>query len=500
LSRLITLVAFVGLLLALPSVAEAQKRVALIIGNGNYTGVSPLANPPNDARLMATTLRNLGFEVIEKIDASQKSMKRAVRDFGKLLKAGGDDSVGLFYYAGHGVQVKGTNYIIPVDAQIEQEGDVDIETINANAVLSMMEHSGAGLNFVILDACRNNPFLSSNRSGGRGLAEMNAPTGSYIAYATSPGDVAADGNGANSPYTTALTKAMLEPGIAVEQMFRKVRNDVRGATNNDQTPWESSSLIGGDFFFNPDSSVADQAATTTTSTELASLTPEKEFWNEIKGSTNPAMYEAYISQYPSGNFVAIAKVKIASLTTTAEPDSDTFTQQAALSGDMVIWQSIQGSDNPAEFEIFIQQYPNSPLSPYARLKLDKLKEAQVATITPAVQPAANDISGPISRLRGSNVLYLGYHQKQSERHCSLLREAGLNVECHPTWYDNDIYNDTDLVLRQVTLACPTLPDGTGQIIQEYLGISGYDIKDWRNDPDWDKCNEHNSIHIDTLNP
>jgi uncharacterized caspase-like protein len=277
LQRVITIFAFVALIITLPGTAEAQKRVALVIGNGNYSGVSPLANPPNDARLMAGTLRNLGFEVIEKIDATQKAMKRAVRDFGKLLEAGGDDAVGLFYYAGHGVQINGTNYIIPVDAQISSEGDVDIETVDANAVLSMMEHSGAGLNFVILDACRNNPFLSSNRSGGRGLAEMNAPTGSFIAYATSPGDVAADGDGANSPYTTALTSAMLQPGVSVERMFRNVRNDVRSATNDEQTPWESSSLIGGDFYFNQ--SVSEQIATnqTPTSTDMT-------VWQSIQNS------------------------------------------------------------------------------------------------------------------------------------------------------------------------------------------------------------------------
>lgn len=188
--RLSLLVVFIIALMTSPDLAQAQKRVALVIGNGAYGSIGALSNPPNDARLMAGTLRELGFEVIEKIDASQKTMKRAVRDFGTLLQNGGDDVVGLFFYAGHGVQVKGANYIIPVDAQIDKEGDVDIEAIDANSVMAMMEHSGAGLNFVILDACRNNPFSRGFRSATRGLAEMGAPTGSFIAYATSPGDVA----------------------------------------------------------------------------------------------------------------------------------------------------------------------------------------------------------------------------------------------------------------------------------------------------------------------
>jgi formylglycine-generating enzyme required for sulfatase activity len=230
------------------SSAFAEKRVALVIGNSAYQ-FAPLPNPKNDAVLMTQTLQGLGFDVITAIDASQKAMKKAVRKFGKKLDAAGKEGVGLFFYAGHGVQVKGANYLIPTNAQIETEGDVDIEAINAQSILSMMEFSGARLSFVIMDACRNNPFKRSFRSGARGLAKMEAPTGSLVAYATAPGDVASDGTGNNSPYTTALARMMTKPGLSVERMFREVRNSVRGETNNKQTPWESSSLVGGDFFF-----------------------------------------------------------------------------------------------------------------------------------------------------------------------------------------------------------------------------------------------------------
>jgi len=237
-------------LLLWPTAAVAKEaRIALVIGNGDYT-FSPLPNPTNDAKLMSRTLRGLGFDVIEALDTTQKEMKKAVRGFGKKLDAAGKDGVGLFFYAGHGVQVKGANYLIPVDADIETEGDVDIESINAQSVLSMMEFSGARLSFVIMDACRNNPFKRSFRSGTRGLAKMEAPTGSLIAYATAPGDVAADGTDINSPYTSALSRMMNTPGLSVERMFREVRNSVRMETKNKQTPWESSSLTGGDFYFN----------------------------------------------------------------------------------------------------------------------------------------------------------------------------------------------------------------------------------------------------------
>ena len=177
----------------------AEKRIALVIGNGAYPKFGVLKNPPNDAKLMARTLRSLGFEVIERIDANQKGMKKAIKAFGSKLEAGGKDAVGLFYYAGHGVQVGGENFLIPVNADIQTEADVDIEAVSANDVQGYMAFAGNDLNIIIMDACRNNPFKRSFRSASRGLAKMDASKGTLIAYATSPGDVAADGKGANSP-------------------------------------------------------------------------------------------------------------------------------------------------------------------------------------------------------------------------------------------------------------------------------------------------------------
>ena len=203
--------------------AWAEKRVALVIGNSAYRN-APLANPVNDAKLMATTLRGLGFDVLESLDVDQRALKRAVTKFGDRLEAAGKDAVGLFYYAGHGVQIGGTNYLIPIGAEINREKDVDIEAVSANAVLANMEFAGNRVNIVIMDACRNNPYKRSFRSAARGLAEMSATAGTLIAYATGPGDVAADGSGANSPYTLALSRAMKIPGLTVERMFKQVRN------------------------------------------------------------------------------------------------------------------------------------------------------------------------------------------------------------------------------------------------------------------------------------
>lgn len=294
--------------------AQESARVALVIGNGTYPKVGSLRNPPNDARLMAGTLRQLGFDVIERIDADQKTMKRAVKAFGNKLEQAGKDAIGLFYYAGHGVQVGGVNYMIPVNVDIEDEADVDIEAVSANAVQGNMAFAGNRLNIIILDACRNNPFKRSFRAAGRGLAEMNATKGTLIAYATAPGDVAADGGGANSPYTDALSRAMLTPGVTVERAFKQARNNVVAATNGNQVPWESSSLVGADFFFVPGTGAAAPAAADPSQTIDVRTNREVALWNGIQTSKDPADFQHYLDQYgENGIFSRMAQSRIGKL-------------------------------------------------------------------------------------------------------------------------------------------------------------------------------------------
>ena len=293
--------------------ALAEKRVALVIGNSNYSLLSPLSNPKNDAALMAGTLRDLGFEVIEGKDADQKTIKRAIRDFGKALRSAGPEAVGLFYYAGHGVQAQGENYLIPLDAPIADEADLEIEAVEASWVLRQMESAGNGLNIVILDACRNNPFAGSFRAAGRGLARMDAPTGSLVAYSAAPGQVAADGRDGNSPYTAALARAMREPGLDLLKVFQSTRIAVQTTTAGAQTPWEEQSLLG-DFYFVPPKAAAVPApepapgapAPTPGFDERAM---ELAFWQSIKDSHNPADFEAYLAQYPQGTFAGLATVR-----------------------------------------------------------------------------------------------------------------------------------------------------------------------------------------------
>ncbi len=220
--------------------AEAGKRIALVIGNSAYTAVSPLTNPKNDAELMAKTLQSAGFEVTKLTDADQRAMKQAMLDFGRKLHGGIE--AGLFYYSGHGVQAKGENYLIPVDASIKDEGELDLQAIDVNAFLQVMDNADSKVNIIILDACRNNPFAASTRSATRGLAMVDAPRGTYIAYSTGIDKVADDGSGQNSPYTDALAKAMLKPGVKLEDVFKEARKAVEAATDNKQVPWVTTSI------------------------------------------------------------------------------------------------------------------------------------------------------------------------------------------------------------------------------------------------------------------
>lgn len=226
--------------------AWAEPRTALVIGNGAYRE-APLKNPANDARDIAAKLRELGFQVIERLDVDRPVMRQALREFEQRLRE--QRGVGLFYYAGHGVQLKGQNYLIPVGVDIRQEFEVPDEAVDAEAVLRAMESAGNELNIVILDACRNNPFTRGFGPSGRGLARMDGPAGTFIAYATAPGAISQDGQaGRNSPYTRSLLAAMSVPGLSLEQVFKQVLVTVERETGGAQIPWVASSLRG-EFYF-----------------------------------------------------------------------------------------------------------------------------------------------------------------------------------------------------------------------------------------------------------
>ncbi len=238
----------------------AERRVALVVGNGAYRNVPPLKNPPNDARLMAKTLTAIGFELIggkPLLDADKAALEQAIRRFGHALRSG---AVGLFYYSGHGVQINGANYLVPVGANVADELDAKIELVDAGLVLEAMAEARNRLNIVILDACRNNPFGGRGlRNVGAGLAQVTAPAGTVISYATQPGNVARDGTGPNSPFTEALATAIRQPGQDLFTTFNEVGLRVKRETGGQQQPWLAVSPIEGQFFFVPSASDAKVA-------------------------------------------------------------------------------------------------------------------------------------------------------------------------------------------------------------------------------------------------
>jgi cytochrome c556 len=238
--------------LLLNSAALAEKRVALVVGNASYKNVPSLDNPANDARLMAGTLRTLGFTIVgsgAQIDLDKSSFDSAIRSFGRQLQ-GAD--VGLFYYAGHGLQVRGANYLVPINANPTREADLDFELEDVGLVLRQMEASGTRLNIVFLDACRNNPFGGRGlRAVETGLAQMRAPEGTLISFATQPGSVAQDGTDGHSPFTDALARTIRKAGLGIFDTLNEVGLAVKSATGGSQQPWFSTSPINGTFYFAP---------------------------------------------------------------------------------------------------------------------------------------------------------------------------------------------------------------------------------------------------------
>src|SRR5882757_2587213 len=232
------------------SPAVAEKRVALVVGNSAYQNVSRLQNPKNDALLVADTLKRLGFTLVggqAQVELDKAGFDSAVQRFGSQ-SMGAD--VALFYYAGHGIQVRGTNYLVPVSANPAREADVDFQMVDVALVLRQMEGAGTRLNIVILDACRNNPFGGRGlRATDGGLAQLRAPEGTLLSYATQPGNVALDGDDGHSPYTRALVETMQKPGLDVLQAFNQVGLIVKRSTGSSQQPWVSTSPIDGSFYF-----------------------------------------------------------------------------------------------------------------------------------------------------------------------------------------------------------------------------------------------------------
>jgi hypothetical protein len=350
------------------SSASPSKRIALVIGNGAYTSAPSLKNPPNDARDMAAALKTLGFDVTSGINVGQRDMKRLIREFGMKLKNGGS---GLFYYAGHGVQSKGRNYLIPIDADIQSEAEVEDSGVDAALVLNFMDDAQNGLNIVILDACRNNPFARSFRSANDGLAQVDAPTGTLIAYATAPGRVASDGTAQNGLYTSELLKQMQVPGVSITDMFMRVRAEVMKQTGSKQVPWEASSLVGSFYF----SGAPNEAARTTGSSRIDPTAFELSYWDTIKNSTNADDFKAYLEKYPNGQFASLAKNRIGSLDASTKPAESKPTTTDNSATELAFWDSVKNSDRIEDLQAYLRKYPQGAFTELANNRMVALEAA-----------------------------------------------------------------------------------------------------------------------------
>jgi TPR repeat protein len=329
--RRICIACILALLSLAPAAAQNQnggnRHVALVIGNFAYQHVPRLANPGNDAALIASNLHQIGFTLVggavqENVDKA--AFDKLVQDFGRAIQ-GAD--VALFYYAGHGMQVDGKNWLIPVDANPTRSQDLAFQMEDADLVLQQMNGAGTRLNLVILDACRNNPFaLLGSRAVQGGLAQMQAPEGTMISFATQPGNVAQDGSGADGPYATALASSMRQPGLDIFHLFNRVGLMVKHATDGAQQPWVSSSPIDGEFYFTPSESASDTAAAAPDPLAPAAAEHAADATRTASAAVHPASPQPLAASTPAGTLpadnIAARLTELRGLAAQGKPDAE----------------------------------------------------------------------------------------------------------------------------------------------------------------------------------
>jgi len=348
--------------------ALAENRLALVIGQSAYRGVPSLPNPANDARAMSRLLAESGFQVTTASDLSQREMNQKIGDFTAEIGASGPDTVALVFYAGHGMQIDGENYLVPVDVDPKREADIPLQAVRLNDILNTLNSVPTRMRILLLDACRNNPFPALSQTVGRGLALVETRTGApgtFLSYSTSPGAEALDGEGANSPYTTALLAAAHTPGLPIEQAFKQVRVAVNKATSGRQTPWESSSLTE-DFRFVPASGPADANA----ALSAASTAPKRtlEQWKrDLRGKRADVAhemivadgtleaYQAYDALFTQSQFTAEVR--------------DWIIRQTR----MLAWNEAVTIDTVASYRDFLAKYPDTDLSITARRLIERVR-------------------------------------------------------------------------------------------------------------------------------
>lgn len=339
--------------------ALAENRLALVIGLSAYKSVPPLTNPANDAKLVGEMLEAAGFGVKTALDLSQNEMRQAIGEFAARIASKGPDTVALLYYAGHGLQIDGENFLVPVDVTLDRESDVPLQAVRLNDVMNTLASVPTKMRIVMLDACRNDPFESINKIAGNGLALVDTKAnaaGSFISFATSPGTVALDGSGVNSPYTSALVVSAREPGISIEEAFKKIRVAVNKSTEGNQIPWESSSLTSEfSFFPTGDKRAANRSAGRSVAQwrQLLQGQPVSAAYDLVIADDSVEGYQAFVELFPQSPFVAQLRVVI------------------ERRRQMIAWSEAVNINTAAAYRAFLSTYPYTDLSATARKLLDR---------------------------------------------------------------------------------------------------------------------------------
>jgi len=369
--------------------ALAENRLALVIGNANYVAVNRLINPANDARAMAQFLGTAGFQVLRVSDLTQAAMLRTIDKFADLVESSGPDTVALVFYAGHGLQVDGENYLVPVDAAVQRESDIAPQTVRLADMMNTLSSVSTKSLIVMLDACRNNPFADVKKSGGRGLAMVDAPSGSLISYSTAPGTEALDGDGVNSPYTTALLKVGREEGLPIEQTLKRVRLAVNEATGRQQVPWESSSLTG-DFSFFPteDASVATLARVSDVKVvEAASQVRSVSSWKqELEPLGARAAYETLIREDRVEAYQAFL------LAFPSDPLAAVVREILERRQEMIAWKTAASTNTPEAYQTFLAGHGGSDYAGAAARLKEQPRPKRAAV--PSARKTARADTGP----------------------------------------------------------------------------------------------------------
>jgi uncharacterized caspase-like protein len=356
-----------GALLAGPNAALAENRLALVIGQSAYRAVTPLPNPANDAKAMSKLLGDAGFDVTAADDLSQKELNERVADFTARIAEKGPDTVALVFYAGHGLQIDGENYLVPVDVDPKREADIPLQAVRLNDVLNTLNAVPSKMRILMLDACRNNPFPAINRTAGHGLAMVDTKTGApgtFVSFSTSPGAEAEDGDGADSPYTKALLSVVREPGLPIEEAFKRVRVAVNRATNGRQTPWDSSSLTENFNFIIGTGTLA--AANAGPKPELTGRSVD-EWRQRLKGKPAAFAHEMIVADGTVEAYQAFVDLFVQSAFA-AEARAWLERQQR-----MIAWSNAVTINTATAYRDFLVQYPDSDLAGTARKLIERLR-------------------------------------------------------------------------------------------------------------------------------